>query len=55
MMNHLIPFFVAVGMERGLEHYVRLAADPELAGVTGRYFVSGEEKKDGSSALSGDP
>jgi NAD(P)-dependent dehydrogenase (short-subunit alcohol dehydrogenase family) len=55
MMNHVIPFFTAVGMERGSEQYVRLAADPELAGVSGRYFVSGKEKKEGSSPLSQDP
>ena len=41
-MNHVIPFFVAVGMERGSEQYVRLAADPELANVSGMYFVSGK-------------
>jgi len=29
-MNHVIPFFVAVGMERGSEQYIRLAADPTL-------------------------
>ena len=54
-MNHVIPFFVAVGMERGAEQYVRLAADPELASVSGMYFVSGKEKKGGSSPLSFDP
>jgi len=34
---------------------VRLAADPELATVSGRYFVRGKEKKKGSSRLSLDP
>jgi len=29
-MNHAMPFFVAVGMERGSEQYIRLAADPTL-------------------------
>jgi hypothetical protein len=29
-MNHVIPFFVAVGIERGSERHVRLAADPTL-------------------------
>jgi len=55
MMNHVIPFFVAVGMERGSEQYVRLAADPALASVSGVYFVSGKEKNEGSSPLSLDP
>jgi NAD(P)-dependent dehydrogenase (short-subunit alcohol dehydrogenase family) len=55
LMNHVFPFFVAVGMERGSEQYVRLAADPELATVSGTYFVSGKEKKEGSSPLSLDP
>ena len=34
---------------------MRLAADPTLATVSGRYFVKGEEKKQGSSPLSLDP
>jgi NAD(P)-dependent dehydrogenase (short-subunit alcohol dehydrogenase family) len=55
LMNHVFPFFVAVGMKRGSEQYVRLAADPELATVSGMYFVSGKEKKEGSSPLSLDP
>jgi hypothetical protein len=29
-MNHAIPFFVAIGTERGSEQYIRLAADPTL-------------------------
>ena len=32
-----------------------LAADPALATVSGTYFVSGKEKKEGSSPLSLDP
>jgi NAD(P)-dependent dehydrogenase (short-subunit alcohol dehydrogenase family) len=55
LMNRVIPFFVTVGMERGSEQYVRLAADPALASVSGMYFVSGKEKKEGSSPLSRDP
>jgi len=55
LMNHVFPFFVAVGMERGSEQYVRLAADPALATVSGMYFVSGKEKKASSSPLSLDP
>jgi NAD(P)-dependent dehydrogenase (short-subunit alcohol dehydrogenase family) len=55
LMNHVFPVFLAVGTERGAEQYVRLAADPELARVSGRYFVSGKEKKEGSSALSLNP
>lgn len=55
LMNHVIPFFAAVGTERGSEQYVRLAADPTLVQVSGRYFVSGKEKKEGSSPLSLDP
>jgi hypothetical protein len=55
LMNHVFPFFVAVGPERGSEQYVRLAADPTLAKVSGTYFVSGKEKNEGSSPLSLDP
>jgi NAD(P)-dependent dehydrogenase (short-subunit alcohol dehydrogenase family) len=55
LMNHVFPFFVAVGMERGSEQYVRLAADPTLQDVSGTYFVSVREKKAGSSSLSLDP
>ena len=54
-MSDVIPFFVAAGMERGSEQYVRLAADPALVQVSGMYFVSGKEKKEGSSPLSLDP
>jgi NAD(P)-dependent dehydrogenase (short-subunit alcohol dehydrogenase family) len=55
MMNRVIPFFAAVGTERGSQQYVRLAADPTLVQVSGRYFVSGKEKPEGSSPLSLDP
>jgi hypothetical protein len=52
LMSHVIPFFVAAGMERGLRQYVRLAADPSLATASGKYFVSRKKKKQGSSPLS---
>ena len=55
LMSHVIPFFVAAGMDRGSHQYVRLAADPTLVGVSGTYFVSGKEKKQSSSPLSLDP
>jgi NAD(P)-dependent dehydrogenase (short-subunit alcohol dehydrogenase family) len=55
MMNHVFPFFIAAGMERGSDQYVRLAADPMLENVSGSYFVSGKERKEGSSPLSLDP
>jgi NAD(P)-dependent dehydrogenase (short-subunit alcohol dehydrogenase family) len=55
LMSHVIPFFVAAGMEKGSKQYVRLAADPDLARVSGRYFVRGQEKNHGSSPLSLDP
>jgi hypothetical protein len=55
LMSHVIPFFVAAGMERGSQQYVRLAADPSLVNVSGRYFVSGQEKQQSSSPLTLDP
>jgi hypothetical protein len=55
MLNYVVPFFAAVATERGSEQYVRLAADPTLANVSGAYFVSGRERKEGSSPLSLDP
>ena len=55
LMSHVIPFFAAAGMEKGSQQYVRLAADPTLATVSGTYFVKGEEKKQGSSPQSLDP
>jgi len=55
LMSRVIPFFAAAGMEKGSQQYVRLAADPTLAPVSGRYFVKGEEKKQGSSPQSLDP
>jgi NAD(P)-dependent dehydrogenase (short-subunit alcohol dehydrogenase family) len=54
LMNHVIPFFVAASMERGAEQYVRLATDPALATVSGRYFVKGKEQQEGSSPLTRD-
>jgi NAD(P)-dependent dehydrogenase (short-subunit alcohol dehydrogenase family) len=55
MLIRIAPFFVAVGKERGSEQYVRLTADPTLVHMSGMYFVSGKEKKEGSSPLSLDP
>jgi NAD(P)-dependent dehydrogenase (short-subunit alcohol dehydrogenase family) len=55
LMGHVIPFFVAAGMQRGAQQYVRLAADPALATVSGTYFVSGKERKEGTSPPSLDP
>jgi hypothetical protein len=55
LMSHVIPFFAAAGMERGSEQYVRLAADPALVTVSGRYFVPGRESQQSSSPLSLDP
>jgi NAD(P)-dependent dehydrogenase (short-subunit alcohol dehydrogenase family) len=55
LLTRVAPFFVAVGKEQGSEQYVRLAADPTLVQVSGRYFVSGKEKPEGSSPLSLDP
>ena len=54
-MSHVIPFIVAVGMQRGSQQYVRLAADPMLATVSGGYFVRGKDKKQASSPVSLDP
>lgn len=42
-------------IEEASEQYVRLAADPTLTNVSGKYFVSGKEKPEGSSPLSLDP
>jgi NAD(P)-dependent dehydrogenase (short-subunit alcohol dehydrogenase family) len=55
LMSRVIPFFVAAGTQRGSRQYVRLAADPALAAVSGMYFVRGKERKPGSSPLSLDP
>jgi NAD(P)-dependent dehydrogenase (short-subunit alcohol dehydrogenase family) len=55
MLTRIAPFFVAVGKEQASEQYVRLAADPTLVQVSGRYFVSGKEKQGASSSLSLDP
>jgi NAD(P)-dependent dehydrogenase (short-subunit alcohol dehydrogenase family) len=55
LMSYVIPFCAAAGMQRGSQQYVRLAADPALAGASGRYFVSGQEKQQSGSPLSLDP
>ena len=55
LMSHVIPFFVTDGINHGSQQYVRRAADPTLASLSGTYFVSGKEKKPGSSPLSLDP
>jgi NAD(P)-dependent dehydrogenase (short-subunit alcohol dehydrogenase family) len=55
LLSRLVPLFAAVDPQRGSEQYVRLATDAALATVSGRYFVSGQEKPDGSSPLSRDP
>jgi NAD(P)-dependent dehydrogenase (short-subunit alcohol dehydrogenase family) len=55
LMSHVIPFFVAAGMKRGAQQYVRLAADPALATVSGRHFVRGKESKQGSTPITLDP
>jgi NAD(P)-dependent dehydrogenase (short-subunit alcohol dehydrogenase family) len=44
LMCHVIPFFVAAGMARGSQQYVRLAADPALADASGRYFVRARKR-----------
>src|SRR5262249_45809867 len=41
LMTHVVPFLIAVDAQRSSEQYVRLATDPGLATVSGRYFVSG--------------
>jgi NAD(P)-dependent dehydrogenase (short-subunit alcohol dehydrogenase family) len=55
LMSHVIPFFIAAGMEKGSRQYVRLAADPALANVSGAYFVKGEPKDNSGSSLTHDP
>jgi NAD(P)-dependent dehydrogenase (short-subunit alcohol dehydrogenase family) len=55
LMSHVIPFFAATAMEPGSQQYLRLACDPTLVNVSGKYFVSGKEKKQSSSPLSLDP
>lgn len=54
-LTRIGPLFLAVGQERALEQYVRLATDPALTNVSGMYFVSGKEKMEDSSPLSLDP
>jgi NAD(P)-dependent dehydrogenase (short-subunit alcohol dehydrogenase family) len=51
LMNHVFPFFIATGTEKGAEQYVRLAADPALANVSGRYFAKGQEMQENASPL----
>jgi NAD(P)-dependent dehydrogenase (short-subunit alcohol dehydrogenase family) len=55
MMNHVFPFFLAVGTKRGAEQYVRLAADPTLEDVSGMYFLTGKKNNEASSPLTLDP
>jgi NAD(P)-dependent dehydrogenase (short-subunit alcohol dehydrogenase family) len=55
MMSRLVPFFAAVDPKRGSEQYVRLADDPQLANVSGMYFVSGKQKPEACSPLAVDP
>jgi hypothetical protein len=55
VMSRLVPFFAAADPERGAKQYVRLAEDPALSNLSGKYFVSGREKPDGWSQLSLDP
>ena len=55
LTRRVIPFFAAARMEKGSQQYVRLAADPTLATVSGRYFLRGKENTQGSSPLSLDP
>ncbi|MYE02897.1 MAG: SDR family NAD(P)-dependent oxidoreductase, partial [Alphaproteobacteria bacterium] len=42
----------AVGVEEGAELNIRLASDPALAGVTGRYFSGGKEARSSAASLS---
>jgi hypothetical protein len=55
MMSCLVPLFAAVDPRRASEHYVRLATDPALANVSGKYSVSGRAKPEASSPLASDP
>jgi NAD(P)-dependent dehydrogenase (short-subunit alcohol dehydrogenase family) len=41
LMSHVIPFFVAAGMQKGSRQHVRLAADPALAAVSRHLFCLG--------------
>lgn len=54
LMSHVIPLLIAAGMEKGSRQYVRLAADPTLAKVSGAYFVKGEPKDNSGSPLTHD-
>lgn len=42
----------AVGVEEGAELNIRLASDPALAGVSGRYFSGGKEARSSAASLS---
>ena len=42
----------AIGVEEGAELNIRLASDPALAGVSGRYFSGGRESRSSAASLS---
>ncbi len=42
----------AIGVEEGAELNIRLACDPALAGVSGRYFSGGREARSSAASLS---
>ena len=42
----------AIGVEEGAELNIRLASDPALAGVSGRYFSGGKEARSSAASLS---
>ncbi|MCY3753400.1 MAG: SDR family oxidoreductase [Alphaproteobacteria bacterium] len=42
----------AIGVEEGAELNIRLASDPALAGVSGRYFSGGREARSSAASLS---
>ena len=42
----------AIGVEEGAELNIRLATDPALAGVSGRYFSDGREARSSAASLS---
>ena len=51
LMNHAMPFFVAVGMQRGSERHIRLAADPAHSRMCRHVLRVGKEKQEGSPPL----
>lgn len=55
MMSTFIPTLAADSMERGSQQYVRLASDPDLANVSGTYFVRGQEKPEKATSKALDP